>query len=76
MSYKGQANTLALPDHTNRLQIEYTPQYGQNPALANQLKTILQPGQWIHLIQRINQIPEPIVPITPSKYAISSPPGG
>jgi hypothetical protein len=28
MSYKGQTNTLALPDHTNRIQITYTPLFG------------------------------------------------
>ena len=29
MSYKGQTNTLALPDHANRLQITYTPLSGK-----------------------------------------------
>ena len=35
MSYKGQSNTLALPDHTNRIQITFTPLFGhQQEALA------------------------------------------
>jgi hypothetical protein len=72
MSYKGQHNTLALPDHTNRIQITYTPLFGTNKKLADEIKTILQPGQWIQLINRISQIPEPVVPIAPSKYAIRS----
>jgi hypothetical protein len=72
VSYKGQTNTLALPDHTNRIQITYTPLFGQNKKLSKQIRSILQPGQWIQLINRISQIPEPIVPITPSKYAIHS----
>jgi hypothetical protein len=72
MSYKGQANTLALPDHTDRLQITYTPQYGANKRLTNEIKSALQPTQWINLIQRIGQIPEPVVPITTSKYAIQT----
>jgi hypothetical protein len=70
MSYKGQNSTLALPDHNNRIQITYTPLFGTNKKLSNEIKTILKPGQWIQLINRISQIPEPIVPITPSKYAV------
>ncbi len=70
MSYKDQSGTLALPDHKNRLQITFTPEFGANKKLTKQLKSILQPGQWIQLINRIGQIPEPVVPIAPSKYAI------
>jgi murein DD-endopeptidase MepM/ murein hydrolase activator NlpD len=70
MSYKDQSNTLALPDHKNRIQITFTPDYGTNKKLSAQIKSILQPGQWIQLINRISQIPEPVVPIAPSKYAI------
>jgi hypothetical protein len=70
MSYKGQNNTLALPDHANRLQIAYTPLFGANKALSSQVKSALQPSQWLQLINRISQIPEPVVPIAPSQYAI------
>jgi hypothetical protein len=70
MSYKGQDNTLALPDHQNRIQVAYTPLYGANKKLSAEIKTLLQPGQWAQLINRISMIPEPVVPITPSKYAI------
>ncbi len=70
MSYKGQTNTLALPDHANRIQITYTPLFGQNKQLSAQVADLLQPSQWTQLINHISQIPEPIVPIAPSKYAI------
>jgi soluble lytic murein transglycosylase-like protein len=70
ISYKGQPNTLSLPDHQNRIQITYTPLYGQNKKLSHQIASILKPGQWVQLINRINQIPEPIVPITTSQYAV------
>ena len=70
MSYKDQSNTLSLPDHKNRIQITFTPDYGANKKLSAQIKSILQPGQWIQLINRISQIPEPVVPIAPSKYAV------
>ena len=70
ISYKGQGNTLALPDHNNRIQVEFTPLYGRNKKLSSEIKSILRPGQWTQLINRISQIPEPVVPIAPSKYAI------
>jgi hypothetical protein len=72
MSYKSQPNTLALRDHADRIQVAFTPLFGQNKKLSNQIKTILQPGQWIQLINRISQIPEPIVSIAPSQYAIKT----
>ncbi len=72
ISYKAQPNTLALPDHRNRIQITFTPDFGTNNKLTKQLKSILAPGQWIQLINRISQIPEPVVPIAPSKYAIQT----
>jgi len=75
IAYKGQTNTLALPDHQNRIQVTFTPQYGTNKKLSSQIKSILQPGQWLQLINRISQIPEPVVPIAPSQYTIRTPKG-
>jgi len=72
MTYKGQTNTLSLPDHANRIQVTFTPLFGSNSKLSSEVKSILQPGQWVQLINRISQIPEPVVPIAPSKYAIRS----
>jgi hypothetical protein len=72
MSYHNQPNTLSLPDHAGRLQITYTPLYGQNKQLSAQIASALKPAQWITLIQRIGQIPEPTVPTVPSKYATRS----
>ena len=70
MSYKHQPNTLSLPDHANRIQITYTPQFGDNKKLSAQVAQVLKPGQWIQLINRIGQLPEPVVPIAPSQYAV------
>jgi murein DD-endopeptidase MepM/ murein hydrolase activator NlpD len=70
MSYSGQSNTIALPDHNNRIQVTFTPQFGTNKKLSAEIKSILQAGQWAQLINRISQIPEPVVPIAPSKYAL------
>jgi hypothetical protein len=72
IAYKSQSNTLALPDHKNRIQISFTPEFGTNKKLSSQIKSLLEPGQWVQLINRISQIPEPVVPIAPSKYAIKT----
>ena len=72
MSYKGQPTALSLPDHANRIQIAYTPLYGQNNKLSAEVSSILQPQQWTQLINHISKISEPIVPIAPSKYAIKT----
>ena len=41
------------------------------PAGRSRRAKVLQPRQWIQLIQRIGQIPEPNVPLLPSRSAIS-----
>jgi hypothetical protein len=65
MSYHNQPNILSLPDHAGRLQITYTPLYGQNKQLSAQIASALKPAQWITLIQRIGQIPETNRPHNP-----------
>jgi murein DD-endopeptidase MepM/ murein hydrolase activator NlpD len=70
MSYKNQQNTIKMPNHANRIQVSYTPLFGNNKSISSALATLLKPGQWIQLINRINSLPEPVVPIAPSKYAI------
>ena len=70
MSFKGQDNTLSLPDHKNRIQVSFTPLFGQNKKLAADVAHALQPQDWVQLANRLNQIPEPVVSISPSKYAI------
>jgi hypothetical protein len=70
MSYRGQSNTVSLPDHAGRIQIAFTPLYGQNRTVPAEIRQVLHPDQWIKLIDRIGQIPEPDVPLTPSRFAI------
>jgi hypothetical protein len=70
MSYQGQTNTLARADHANQIEIRFLPDADQSHGLGGQLGAILQPGDWTQLISRLDQIPEPVVPIAPSRYAI------
>jgi hypothetical protein len=72
MSYKGQPTAIALADHANRIQVAYTDLYGTNRKIATEVGSILQPNQWTKLINHLSQIHEPVVPISPSKYAIKS----
>ncbi len=63
-------NTMALPDHANHIHVGFHPLFGTNSKLGRQTKSILKPGQWDTLVQRLGQIQNPTVPTTPSKYAI------
>jgi hypothetical protein len=76
MTYKGQSSTLSLPDHANRIQITYTPLFGQNARLSAQLASALRPAQWVDLIKRLGQISEPAVAIAPSRFAVRAAAGG
>jgi len=33
---------------------------------------VLKPDQWVKLIDRLNQIDNPVVPTTPSKYSLKA----
>jgi hypothetical protein len=70
MTYKGQTNTLSMPDHANRIQVTYNALFGSNQKISQTIANLLKPGQWVRLINHLSQIPEPVVPIAPSKYAI------
>ncbi|OAI39013.1 hypothetical protein AYO39_00710 [Actinobacteria bacterium SCGC AG-212-D09] len=72
MTYKGQTNTLSMPDHANRIQVSYTPLFGSNKKISTVIANLLKPGQWLRLINHLSQIPEPVVPIAPSRYAIKA----
>lgn len=70
MSYPGQSNTLASADHANQIEIRFPSDTAQGGGLGGQLGAMLQPGEWTRLISRLDQIPEPVVPVAPSRYAI------
>ncbi|MFN8175520.1 MAG: lytic murein transglycosylase [Solirubrobacteraceae bacterium] len=70
MTYPGTDNTLSLPDHNDHIHVGFRPQFGGNAKLGRQLRAILRPGQWTKLVDRLGQIPNPNVPLRPSKYAL------
>jgi murein DD-endopeptidase MepM/ murein hydrolase activator NlpD len=66
-------NTLALPDHANHIHVGFQPLFGSNAKLGREVQSVLKPGQWDNLVQRLGQIQNPTVPTQPSKYAIPVP---
>ena len=67
-------NTLALPDHANHIHVGFRPLFGQNAKLGRETQSVLKPGQWDTLVQRLGQIQNPTVPTQPSRYAIPDSP--
>jgi murein DD-endopeptidase MepM/ murein hydrolase activator NlpD len=63
-------NTLALSDHNDHIHVGFQPLFGENKKLGKQAFQVLRPGQWSDLLQRLRKIDNPVVPTTPSKYAI------
>jgi murein DD-endopeptidase MepM/ murein hydrolase activator NlpD len=68
MSYPGTDNTLAKADHYNHIHVGFRP-YAQ-ASLAGSLSSSITPGQWIKLIARLGEIPDPTVANGPSAAAI------
>jgi murein DD-endopeptidase MepM/ murein hydrolase activator NlpD len=64
------ANTMALPDHWDHIHVGFHPLFGDNAKAGREALTVLKPGQWNNLVDRLRQIDNPIVPTQPSKYAI------
>jgi murein DD-endopeptidase MepM/ murein hydrolase activator NlpD len=64
------ANTLSLPDHWNHIHVGFRPLFGDNARAGKEALTVLKPGQWDNLINRLRQIDNPVVPTNPSKYSI------
>jgi murein DD-endopeptidase MepM/ murein hydrolase activator NlpD len=76
MTFEGADNTLALPDHDDHIHVGFEPLYGTNSKLGRQLSSILKPGQWARLIDRLGKIDNPTVLTHPSKYSLRTKPTG
>jgi hypothetical protein len=80
LSYPYAGNTLAAPGHGNSIQIAFAPlANGARPAgrakSAGAFSTAITPGQWIQLIARLGEIPDPKVGSGPSTASIPDHPG-
>ena len=72
MKFEGTDNTLAMGDHDDHIHVGFRPLYGANEDTAEQVDAILKPEQWIKLIDRLDEIDNPKVPRSPSKYAVEA----
>ncbi len=70
MSYPGADNTLAMADHYNHIHVGFRPLFAQSASLAGSLSSSITPSQWIKLIARLGEIPDPTVSSGPSSAAI------
>jgi hypothetical protein len=70
MDYPGINYAWSASDHADHIHVGYPPLFGDNAKLAQQYNTLLKPTQWVKLIDRLNNIDNPVVPTKPSKYAI------
>jgi hypothetical protein len=73
MTYPDADNTLALPDHANHIHVGFYA--AGNPAAGGfgappRLQELVKPEQWTKLMRRISGIENPVVPTSPSRYAI------
>jgi hypothetical protein len=69
-------NTLALGDHGDHIHVGFQPLFGDNEELGREAMSVLRPGQWDNLVDRLGEIPNPTVPTKPSRYATPSPEHG
>ncbi len=70
MSYPAADNAFAMPDHADRIHIDFAAAYSPNAKSGQADAWLLNPGQWMRLINRLDQLPNPTVAAQPSTAAI------
>ena len=61
--------SFALADHNDHVHCGFTPRFGSTKA-GKQFDSVLNPGQWERLLDRIGKIDQPEVSSDPSKYSL------
>jgi hypothetical protein len=69
MTFDGADNTLSLPDHDDHIHVGFRPLGGKG---AEKFESVLKPGQWDKLINRLGELENPTVSLKASKYAIKA----
>jgi murein DD-endopeptidase MepM/ murein hydrolase activator NlpD len=70
MNYPGVPYAWAQGDHADHIHVGFQPLAGDSAKLQRQYSSVLKPDQWVKLIDRLNQIENPVVPTKPSKYSL------
>ena len=50
--------------------MRFRPLFGKNAKLGKEAQAVLRRGQWTDLIARLRQLTNPVVPSSPSKFAL------
>jgi Transglycosylase SLT domain len=81
-SYPGTDNTVSAPSHSDSIRVEFAPLDGRARVAgalaaraAGTFSSPITPGQWVQLIARLGEIPDPKVGSGPSSAAIPDRPG-
>jgi hypothetical protein len=74
MSYPGAANTLATAADSEHIHVGFTPPYAVGASVTGAFGTAITPQEWIQLIARLGEIPDPTVLSGPSSASIPDPP--
>jgi hypothetical protein len=69
MKYPDAENTIAMGDHADHIHVGYRP-VGGDQKLSAAANAVLKPGQWLKVVDRLNEIDNPVVRKTPSKASI------
>jgi hypothetical protein len=72
MTFDGADNAFAMGDHRDHIHIGFTPQYGADFKLGDQLNAVLNRDQWAHLTDRLRRMKNPTVRVKPSRSAIKT----
>jgi len=70
LTFQGADNTYSMGDHADHIHVGFQPLYGTNTRAAREIDATLKPEQWIKLVDRLNEIEEPVVAAEPSEYAL------
>ena len=63
-------NTISMGDHNDHIHVGFSPRFGANGKAGLQAQAVLRPGQWPQLLERLEDIKNPVVPTKPSPYAL------
>ncbi len=70
----GAARSVALPGYAGVIHVAYTPLSGGKAHAASATSTSLTPAQWLKLVARLGEVPDPTVSPKPSSAAIPDQP--
>ena len=75
MSYPGAAGALTRPSARSAIHVAFTPLNHGAARGARSYGSALTPDEWLRLISRLGEIPDPTVASSPSPASIKTTPG-